>query len=641
MSFDHHAHAKTIATVCLSGTLEDKLIAAAHAGFDGIELFEPDLIASTSSPKQIRRQCEELGLQIVLYQPFRDLDSSDARQFERNLRRLDRKFDVMEQLGVDLILVCSNASADAVADIDELGRQLRVAGEVASRRGMRIAYEALAWGREVDLWQLSWDAVRRADHPAVGLCLDSFHILSRSSTVTEFADVAGEKIFFLQLADAPHKDMDVLQWSRHYRLFPGEGAFDLVAFTKAVLRAGYRGPLSLEVFNDVFRQSSPVRTAIDAVRSLESLEAGLDDEQRPRLNAAAFVEISVTPTNLAGAERAVSALGFSCSATHRSKNVAAWTRSEATILLTVTTDLPDENSSAIAAVAFEVDEPAAFATLAEGLHVSALPRVVRPGEADLPAIAAPDGVSIFFVSAVGGEFDWRRDFDTLPTSDAGTDAGITGIDHISVTAPFDRYDECVLFYRSVVGMRTDEVAEYPGPYGLVRSHLLRAPLPHDFGLALDGPLLRRGRWSPGVQTPQHVAFATNDIVQTLTALPADAPILKIPANYYDDVQARFALTDDFVEELRRLNILYDRSAHGEYLHAYTAVIGSQVYFEIVERRGDYQGRPLADAPIRMAAHVAARRAGVGPGFGSLPLADNRLRQLRRRRERLSRSSAES
>jgi 4-hydroxyphenylpyruvate dioxygenase len=591
----------------LSGTLDDKLVAAAHAGFDGIELFEPDLIGSTSSPKQIRRRCEELGLQIVLYQPFRDLDSIDPAQFERNLRRLDRKFDIMEQLGVDLILVCSNASGDAVADIDELGRQLQVAGDLAGRRGMRIAYEALAWGSTVDLWQLSWDAVRRADHSAVGLCLDSFHILSKSSTMSELDGVPGDKIFFLQLADAPHKDMDVLQWSRHYRLFPGEGAFDLVAFTGVVLDAGYRGPLSLEVFNDVFRQSSPVRTAVDAVRSLGSLEAGLNQDRTPQLLGAAFVELSVTPTNLAAAEHALSALGFSRAAAHRSKNVTAWTQSDATILLTVTTDLPDENSSAIAAIAFESEDPSAFAASAEGLHVAALPRVVRPGEADLPAVAAPDGVSIFFVSPGSAEIDWRKDFDAAPSTSAVPDAGITGLDHISVTAPFDRYDESVLFYRSVLGFRTEEVAEYPGPYGLVRSHLLRARQPSGFGVALDGPLLRRGRWSPGVQTPHHIAFLTDDIVQTLSALPADAPILQIPANYYGDLQARFDLDDEFVEELRRRNILYDRIVDDEYLHAYTTVIGSQVYFEIIERRGDYRGRPLADAPVRMAAHVAARR----------------------------------
>ncbi|MCT7660269.1 sugar phosphate isomerase/epimerase and 4-hydroxyphenylpyruvate domain-containing protein [Mycobacterium deserti] len=600
-------HDKTIATVCLSGTLDDKLVAAAHAGFDGIELFEPDLVSSTSSPAEVRKRCEELGLDIVLYQPFRDLDSTDPAQFERNLVRLDRKFDVMAELGVDLILVCSNASADAVADMDDLATQLRAAGELAERRGMRIAYEALAWGRRIDLWQQSWDAVRRADHAAVGLCLDSFHILSRSSTITELGEVPGDKIFFLQLADAPHKDMDVLQWSRHYRLFPGEGAFDLVEFTAAVLGAGYRGPLSLEVFNDVFRQSAPVRTAIDAVRSLGALEAGLDDALPRQRFEAAFVEMSVTPTNLASAEHALSALGFTQSATHRSKRVTAWTQSDATILVTVTTDAPEDDSSAIAAIAFDAEDPTGFAASAEGLNVSALPRVVRPGEADLPAVAAPDGVSIFFVSTAGDDLDWRRDFEPVPPTDVATSAGITGIDHVSVTAPYDRYDECVLFYRSVLGMRTDEVAEYPGPYGLVRSHLLRAPHPSGFGVALDGPLLRRGKWTPGVQTPQHIAFLTDDILGTLSALPADAPVLRIPDNYYVDLQARLDLTDEFVNRIRRLNVLYDRNADGEYLHAYTTVIGSQVYFEIVERRGDYRGRPLADAPVRMAAHVAARR----------------------------------
>ncbi|MCV7376333.1 sugar phosphate isomerase/epimerase and 4-hydroxyphenylpyruvate domain-containing protein [Mycolicibacterium arabiense] len=607
MTLTTNRHVKTIATVCLSGTLDDKLVAAAHAGFDGIELFEPDLVASTSSPKQIRERCAELGLQIVLYQPFRDLDSTDPEQFERNLNRLDRKFDVMTELGVDLILVCSNASADAVADMDELATQLRAAGELADRRGMRIAYEALAWGRTVDLWQQSWDAVRRADHPAVGLCLDSFHILSRSSTIDELGEVPSDKIFFLQLADAPHKDMDVLQWSRHYRLFPGEGAFDLVDFTAAVLGAGYRGPLSLEVFNDVFRQSSPVRTAIDAVRSLGALEAGLDDALPRQRFDAAFVELSVTPTNLTTAEHALSALGFRQSATHRSKRVTAWTQSSATILLTVTTDAAEDDSSALAAIAFDAEDPTGFAASAEGLNVSALPRVVRPGEADLPAVAAPDGVSIFFVSTEEGPLDWRRDFEPVPPTDAASGVGITAIDHVSVTAPFDRYDESVLFYRSVLGMRTEEVAEYPGPYGLVRSHLLRAPEPSGFGVALDGPLLRRGKWTPGVQTPQHIALLTDDVLATLDALPGDAPILRIPENYYVDLRARLDLDDEFVERLRRSNVLYDRSPDGEYLHAYTTVIGSQVYFEIIERRGNYRGRPLADAPIRMAAHVAARR----------------------------------
>ena len=143
---------------------------------------------------------------------------------------------------------------------------------------MRVSYEALAWGRHVNTYERSWEIVRRADHPALGLCVDSFHILSRGSDPAGIRDIPGEKLFFLQLADAPHLDMNVLQWSRHHRLFPGQGAFDLPAFLGHVLVAGYTGPLSLEVFNDVFRQADPRRAAVDALRSLLALDEAVQDD---------------------------------------------------------------------------------------------------------------------------------------------------------------------------------------------------------------------------------------------------------------------------------------------------------------------------------------------------------------------------
>ena len=262
-----------IATVCISGTLEEKLIAASAAGFDGVEIFEPDFVVSASSARDIRRQCADLGLSIDLYQPFRDLDSTDPDQFAANLRRADRKFDVMQELGTDLILVCSAVSPTAVDDDAVIAEQLHQLAERARARGVRISYEALAWGTHVNTYDRSWDIVRAADHPSLGLCVDSFHILSRGSDPSGIAAIPGEKLFFLQLADAPSMNMDVLQWSRHYRLFPGQGTFDLPAFLGYVLKAGYTGPLSLEVFNDVFRQSDPEQAAVDAqpfVRAVES-----------------------------------------------------------------------------------------------------------------------------------------------------------------------------------------------------------------------------------------------------------------------------------------------------------------------------------------------------------------------------------
>ncbi len=77
---------KSIATVSLSGTLPEKLEAAAAAGFDGVEIFENDLLHFDGSPAEVRRMAADLGLQILLYQPLRDFEAMPDDLFVRNWR---------------------------------------------------------------------------------------------------------------------------------------------------------------------------------------------------------------------------------------------------------------------------------------------------------------------------------------------------------------------------------------------------------------------------------------------------------------------------------------------------------------------------------------------------------------------------
>jgi len=262
-----------LATVTLGGSLEAKMSAIAAAGFDGFELFEDDLIKCPLTPRQIRHRADELGISVDLYQPFRDLDTTNAAQFDRNLIRAERKFDIMEQLGVQTLLVCSAApTLSAVREDSMLIDQLGVAAQRAQRRGIKLAYEALAWGRHVNRFGHAWEIVRRVDHSALGICLDSFHILARGDNPAGIADIPAEKIFYAQLADAPKLTIDVLQWSRHHRCFPGQGDFDLTTFGVHLLESGYRGPWSLEIFNDVFRGATAARIAADGHRSLLLLQ---------------------------------------------------------------------------------------------------------------------------------------------------------------------------------------------------------------------------------------------------------------------------------------------------------------------------------------------------------------------------------
>ena len=197
------SHKTSIATVSLSGTLPEKLEAAAAVGFDGVEIFENDLLTFDGSPADVRRIAEDLGLAITIFQPFRDFEAMPEPQRRRNLDRAERKFDLMEALGTDLVLVCSNAQPAAIDDDARAAADLAEMAERAARRGLRVGYEALAWGRNVSRWRHAWRIVQQAAHPALGLIVDSFHTLSLDDDPSGIADMPGEKIFFVQLADAP------------------------------------------------------------------------------------------------------------------------------------------------------------------------------------------------------------------------------------------------------------------------------------------------------------------------------------------------------------------------------------------------------------------------------------------------------
>jgi 4-hydroxyphenylpyruvate dioxygenase len=123
----------------------------------------------------------------------------------------------------------------------------------------------------------AWEIVRRGDHPRVGLILDSWHLLARGLPTDPIRAIPADRMTFVQLADAPRMDMDLLQWSRHFRNFPGQGDMPVDAFMEAVLATGYDGWLSLEIFNDRFRMSMPRQIAEDGERSL----IWLGDRARP------------------------------------------------------------------------------------------------------------------------------------------------------------------------------------------------------------------------------------------------------------------------------------------------------------------------------------------------------------------------
>jgi 4-hydroxyphenylpyruvate dioxygenase len=263
----------------------------------------------------------------------------------------------------------------------------------------------------------------------------------------------------------------------------------------------------------------------------------------------------------------------------------------------------DAQGDGVAALAVESADAHDSVRRAEALLAPVLARRRSAGEADLAAVAAPDGTSVFFA---GDDGEWLSDFVALGDHRPPA-ASMLAIDHVALSQPFDAFDEAVLFYRTLLGLEPGASQDLAAPDGLVRSRALSDGVVR---LALNVPVL-------GAQdepAAQHVAFRCEDVLSVARAMREHGvDPLPIPDNYYDDLDARLELEPGLLAELRELDVLVDRDARGgTFLHCYTPAVG-RVFFEVVERRGGYDGYGAADAPVRMAAQ---RRAGSPQPHGA-------------------------
>jgi 4-hydroxyphenylpyruvate dioxygenase len=601
----------------LSGALDDKLVAARDAGFAGVEVFEPDLIASPLSPEQLRDRAAELGLSLDLYQPFRDFEGVSPELLKHNLSRAEAKFALMQRLGIDTMLLCSNVATARSGDEHLAAAQLRRLGDLAAEYGVRVAYEALAWGRFVDSYEQAARIVRLADHEQLGLCLDSFHILSKGHSPEAIETIEAEKIFFVQVADAPLLSMDVLSWSRHHRLFPGEGGFDLGQFMGHLARAGYDGPVSLEVFNDTYRQSDPVATAVDARRSLRWLEhvtaqwlASHPATDDPRMTTtelpsfpppSEFSYVELRSTALAETRQLLEAIGFASHGSHRTKPVELWSQGDARIVLGEPPT--DAVSPTVAGIGLSVADPDVVLRRAQELFAPRAQREERAEDETLVGVRAPDSSEVFFGRESATEPRWVDEFGARETQDLPL---VEGIDHVNLAQPWQWFDAGVLFFRSVLDLRPQPSTEVAAPVGLVRSQVLRTS---DGAIRLALNLVPPAAGRDEILS-QHIAFRSPDVLALARrARERGFEPLAIPGNYYDDIEARYELEPRLLADLRELNVMYDRDDLGEFLHFYTRPIGT-VFFEVVERRGGYDGYGALNAPVRLAAQYQQQRRGA-------------------------------
>lgn len=280
-------------TVTLAGTLQAKLDAMRAAGFTQVMLSARDIVGDPDGEASAIAAVRSSGLRVTGFQVLRDFEGLPGHLHAYKIDIAKGMLEMCHAVGSKLLLVCSSTSAHAGEDPGLLARDLRKLAMLAIPFNIRIAYEALSWGRIIKLYPQAWDIIERADRANLGLALDSFHMLATGFSLDGLDYVSPDRIFLVQLADFMWQETrspeERINTARHFRVFPGEGVHsDAVAeLVRSLDRMGYRGDYSFEVFNDDYLQLPAPLVAERARRSVKWLSDRVSRRSLPLRRGAA------------------------------------------------------------------------------------------------------------------------------------------------------------------------------------------------------------------------------------------------------------------------------------------------------------------------------------------------------------------
>ena len=264
-------------TITLAGPLEAKLHAIRAAGFTQVMLNANDLASHPGGPQAAIEAVRTSGLRVTGFQVLRDFEGLSGHLHAYKVDIAKAMLQMCHALGSRLLLACSSTSSHATGEPGRLVRDLQKLSMLAVPYGIRIAYEALSWGRHVNEYAQSWELVAEADRSNLGVAIDSFHVLAMGTSSEPLEEMVPRKIFLVQLADFMWREIrsreERIDTARHFRVFPGEGVHsaEVAQLARTLDRLGYRGDYSFEVFNDDYTQLPVAVVAERARRSVKWL----------------------------------------------------------------------------------------------------------------------------------------------------------------------------------------------------------------------------------------------------------------------------------------------------------------------------------------------------------------------------------
>ena len=245
--------------------------AASKAGFQGLEPWINEIDDYTSKGgtlKDLGQRIADAGLTVenaIAFNAF--LDDDDARR-AASMEKLKIDMDKVAQIGGHRIAAPPGNSRVAVS-LDTAATYYRAALEMGEKMSVQPLLEL--WGTHPVLGPLSHGiyvtvAAGRAD---ASLLLDVFHLYKSGTPFTALTQINGASLHVMHLNDYPQA-ADPSTLNDSHRIYPGDGVAPLQQIFRDLRDNGFRGYLSLELFNrDYWARSADenLKTAMEKIRA--------------------------------------------------------------------------------------------------------------------------------------------------------------------------------------------------------------------------------------------------------------------------------------------------------------------------------------------------------------------------------------
>lgn len=262
--------------------------AVAAAGFTGIGFTINDLEAATATYglPQVKRICDDLGLVHLEVELLENWWTTGRRRRESDQTWMSL-LTAAEVLGARQIKIgpdveVVDGAVPPLADVAHWAAELHQLAVRAAEVGTRVALEPLPFSNITD-FRLAAELVAAADHPAAGLVVDIWHLERGPSTLADLAEIPGDKVFVVELNDAPApQSTDLFHDTIHHRVLCGSGTFDVKGFIETLQQIGFAGPWGVEIISEAHRRRPLQEALADAHRTTMALFDSLtvDTEQK-------------------------------------------------------------------------------------------------------------------------------------------------------------------------------------------------------------------------------------------------------------------------------------------------------------------------------------------------------------------------